>query len=223
MADGRHDKLALLEAEIGACHGCSLADTRGNVVAGSGDPAAQVMFVGEAPGYHEDRQGVPFVGQAGKLLDQLLARIGLTRGDVFIANVLKCRPPDNRDPAPEEIERCRKFLERQIGIIQPLVVCTMGNFATRLLTGSSDGISRLHGRTQPMPGHENTSIFPVFHPAAALYTRSNMALLEQDFDKLASLLPSGKDEAEVEVVAPKADVALETDNGKPEPEQLGLF
>lgn len=181
------------------------------------------MFVGEAPGYHEDQQGVPFVGQAGKLLEKLLARIGMNRSDVFIANVLKCRPPDNRDPLAEEIDRCRNFLEEQIRIIQPLVICTLGNFATKLLTGSTEGISRVHGRPQDMPEHEGTCLFPVYHPAAALYTPSNLKSLEDDFDRLPALLGQPKVQGLVEATTSKTEASLETANGQPEPEQLGLF
>lgn len=224
MADSRGEQLRDLAGQIASCHRCVLSATRTNAVAGAGNPDARVMFVGEAPGYHEDQQGLPFVGQAGKLLEQLLGRIGLDRDDIFIANVLKCRPPDNRDPQSEEIELCRTFLERQIEIIQPEIVCTMGNFSTKLLSGRSDGISRVHGRLQPLPGHENISIFPVFHPAAALYTPSNLSLLEKDFDHLGTLLNEKENsKGQNEGAASKAPVEVEADNGKAEPEQLGLF
>ncbi|MHB1003678.1 MAG: uracil-DNA glycosylase [Thermoleophilia bacterium] len=223
MASGREDKLQRLSAEVVACQRCELAATRTMPVTGSGNPEARIVFVGEAPGYNEDQQGLPFVGRAGRLLDELLARIGLTRDDVFIANVLKCRPPDNRDPLAGEIELCRAYLEQQIDIIQPEIVCTMGNFSTRLLSGNDDGITRVHGKPQPFPGHENTRIFPVFHPAAALYTRSNLALLEQDFDYLKTLLADEKTQPVVEPAPVEPDEEPETGNGKPEPEQLGLF
>lgn len=223
MASGREEKLRQLEEAVAACGQCDLAATRTRPVTGSGSPAARIIFVGEAPGYHEDQQGLPFVGRAGKLLDEMLARIGLAREDVFIANVLKCRPPDNRDPQAGEIELCRSYLEQQIDIIKPEIVCTMGNFSTRLLTGSDEGITRVHGKLQPFPGHENTSIFPVFHPAAALYTRSNLALLEQDFDLLITLLAGEKTRPEVEEASVNSDGELETGNGQPEPQQLGLF
>ena len=129
------------------------------------------MFVGEAPGFHEDKQGVPFVGAAGQLLGKLLAGIGLTREDVFVANVLKCRPPGNRDPQPEEIDACESHLFRQIELIQPKVVCTLGNFATKLLSGKPDGITQVHGLEQEVVlGGSRVLLFPIFHPAAALYT-----------------------------------------------------
>jgi len=147
------------------------------------------MFVGEAPGYHEDQQGRPFVGQAGRLLEELLASIGLKREQVFIANVLKSRPPNNRDPLPEEIAACKPYLWRQIEIIRPKVICTLGNHATKLLTGSPEGITRVHGRPQAfvIAGRE-MSLYPIFHPAAALYTRAMLATLQEDFRRLPELL-----------------------------------
>src|SRR5437867_11487892 len=123
---------------VSGCVKCPLAGGRTQVVFGSGDPNADLMFVGEAPGFHEDKQGIPFVGAAGKLLDQLLAGIGLTRSDVYVVNVLKCRPPGNRDPQPDEIEACESHLWRQIELIEPRVVATLGNFATKLLSGRPD-------------------------------------------------------------------------------------
>ena len=140
--------LAALGDAVAGCTRCPLAATRTQVVFGAGSPTADLMFVGEAPGFHEDKQGVPFVGAAGQLLGKLLAGIGLTRDDVYIANVLKCRPPGNRDPLPEEIAACESHLFRQIELIQPKVVATLGNFATKLLSGKPDGITRVHGREQ---------------------------------------------------------------------------
>jgi uracil-DNA glycosylase family 4 len=137
-----------LRTEASGCTRCRLAQTRTQVVFGVGDPAADLMFVGEAPGFHEDKQGYPFVGQAGKLLDKLLGGIGLTRDEVYIANVLKCRPPGNRDPQPDEIEACESHLFRQIELIAPTVVATLGNFATKLLSGRPLGITRVHGQEQ---------------------------------------------------------------------------
>src|SRR6187401_2875058 len=133
--------------QTASCTKCALSAGRTQVVFGSGSPDADLVFVGEAPGFHEDQQGVPFVGQAGKLLDRLLEGIGLTRADVFVANVLKCRPPGNRDPLPQEIDACQDYLWRQLELIQPTVVCTLGNFATKLLRANpATGITRLHGR-----------------------------------------------------------------------------
>src|SRR5215211_9472224 len=140
--------LATYRDETLGCTRCALAAGRTQVVFGSGDPNADLMFVGEAPGFHEDQQGMPFVGQAGKLLDQLLAGIGLSRDLVFVANVLKCRPPSNRDPMPDEIESCEPHLFRQIELIEPKVVATLGNFSTKLLSGKPTGITRVHGVEQ---------------------------------------------------------------------------
>jgi uracil-DNA glycosylase len=181
--------LAALRAEIEACALCELHATRTRAVPGDGDPASDLMFVGEAPGYHEDQQGRPFVGQAGKLLEQLLASIGLTREQVFIANVLKSRPPNNRDPRPEEIAACQPYLWRQIELIRPKVVCTLGNHATKLLTGDPAGITRVHGRPRATEiNGVNLYLFPIFHPAAALYTPAMLTTLKEDFLRLPDLL-----------------------------------
>ena len=189
VTDDVRAALAALTREVEACTRCGLHATRTRAVPGEGDPASDLMFVGEAPGYHEDQQGRPFVGQAGKLLEELLASIGLTREQVFIANVLKSRPPNNRDPLPEEIAACQPYLWRQIEIIRPKVICTLGNHATKLLTGSAEGITRVHGRPQAfaIAGHE-MSLYPIFHPAAALYTRAMLATLQEDFRRLPELL-----------------------------------
>ncbi len=162
------------------------------MVFGVGDPGAELMFVGEGPGFHEDKQGEPFVGAAGKLLTELLGQIGLARGDVYIANVVKCRPPDNRDPAPDEIEACGPHLLDQIAIIRPRVICTLGRFATKLLAETELSMTAVHGKAKQreMAGVD-VIVFPVFHPAAALYTPSNRKVLEQDFAKLRHLLSHG--------------------------------
>jgi uracil-DNA glycosylase len=147
------------------------------------------MFVGEAPGFHEDKQGYPFVGQAGKLLDKLLAGIGLSRQDVYIANVLKCRPPGNRDPQADEIEACEGHLFRQVSLIQPKVVATLGNFATKLLSGKQLGITRVHGQEQEVTlGGRSVLLYPIYHPAAALYTPAMLKVLEEDFRRLPELI-----------------------------------
>lgn len=159
---------------------------------GVGSPVARLMFVGEAPGFHEDRQGEPFVGQAGKLLTSLLEQIGLTRQDVYIANVIKCRPPENRDPLPDEIEACSHRLMEQISAIRPDVICTLGRFAAKLLTGTELSMTQIHGKAKPMSlGGVDLVVFPVFHPAAALYTPSNRTVLEEDFRRLEVLLDKG--------------------------------
>jgi DNA polymerase len=165
------------------------------------------MFVGEAPGANEDRLGVPFVGQAGKLLDRLLGEIGLDRDAVFIANVLKCRPPGNRDPLPQEIEACQGYLQRQIELIQPRVVCTLGNFATKLLRADpGTGITRLHGQDEiRVIGVRAVRLLPLFHPAAALYTPSMLETLRTDMGRIPALLelppPEQPAPAEAEPVA----------------------
>jgi uracil-DNA glycosylase len=200
-----------------ACTKCALSAGRTQVVFGSGNPNAELMFVGEAPGFHEDQQGVPFVGQAGKLLDRLLGGIGLTRADVFVANVLKCRPPGNRDPLPDEIAACEPHLFRQIELIDPKLVATLGNFATKLLSGKPAGITRVHGHEQEVTlGTRTVSLYPIYHPAAALYTPSMLKVLEEDFARIPALLDRVTEPAPEVEPAP----ALE-----PEPEsvQLGLF
>ena len=148
------------------CTACDLADTRHSVVFGVGDPNARVMFIGEAPGKNEDLQGEPFVGAAGRLLDELLADIGIVRSEVYIANVLKCRPPGNRDPRPDEIDSCKGYLRSQIRMIKPEVVVTLGNFATKLLLRTETGITRLRG--QRYDWWLGAVLIPTFHPAAAL-------------------------------------------------------
>src|SRR5438552_17931478 len=181
--------LAALAAEASACTSCRLAQTRTQVVFGVGNPEAELMFVGEAPGFHEDKQGFPFVGQAGKLLDKLLAGIGLTRADVYVANVLKCRPPGNRDPQPDEIEQCEGYLFRQIEAIEPKLVATLGNFATKLLSGKPLGITRVHGQEQEVTlGGRHVLLYPLYHPAAALYTPAMLNVLEEDFRRIPELL-----------------------------------
>jgi uracil-DNA glycosylase family 4 len=176
-------------AQTAACTRCRLSEGRTQVVFGVGDPEADLMFVGEAPGFHEDKQGFPFVGQAGKLLDQLLGGIGLARDAVYIANVIKCRPPGNRDPQPDEIEACEAHLFRQVELIQPRLVATLGNFATKLLSGKPLGITRVHGQEQQVTlGGRSVLLYPIFHPAAALYTPSMLKTLEEDFRRIPDLL-----------------------------------
>jgi len=213
---GRAEELAALATSVAGCTRCPLAAGRTQVVFGSGDPAADLMFVGEAPGFHEDQQGVPFVGQAGKLLERLLAGIGLERRGVYIANVIKCRPPGNRDPQPEEIEACESYLFRQVELIQPRVVATLGNFATKLLSGKPTGITRVHGQEQETTiGGRRVLLYPLYHPAAALYTPAMLKVLESDFARLPELL--GREP--VPVAAPEPLIRVVTEA----PVQLGLF
>ncbi len=188
-AEERRAGLVALYRELGPDHVCPLKDSRTNIVFGMGNADADLMFVGEAPGATEDQEGKPFVGRAGKLLDTLLGEIGLDRGQVFIANVLKCRPPGNRDPLPEEIAECEPYLMRQVELIRPRVVCTLGNFSTKLLTGSPVGITRVRGVPQEREiAGVPLKLFPLFHPAAALRVPRNLELLREDFAKIPALL-----------------------------------
>lgn len=206
MNEAGRAELAALAERASGCVDCGLSATRTTVVFGDGSPEADVMFVGEAPGKNEDEQGLPFVGAAGKLLDTLLDEIGLRREDVYIANVLKCRPPNNRDPQQEEIDACKGYLRSQIALIDPSVVVTLGNFATKLLLKRDVGITRLRGQVYPW---WNRQLVPTFHPAAAL--RGNPGVLEDmrhDFTLVRGVLDEGS-----ETTSTAPDTA----------DQLGLF
>jgi len=219
-ADGALNLLAYGDVVAG-CERCALARTRTQVVFGSGSPAAELMFVGEAPGFHEDKQGVPFVGAAGKLLSTLLEGIGLRRDEVYVANVLKCRPPGNRDPLPDEIEACEPHLWKQIELVRPTLICTLGNFATKLLSGRPDGITRVHGREQraTLGGHAVT-LYPLFHPAATLYTPRMLDVLKADFARIPELLGRSAVPA---APAPAPAVVPPLAASLAQPVQLGLF
>jgi uracil-DNA glycosylase len=213
----RREELVSLYRESRGCTLCPLAEGRTQVVFGNGNADADLMFVGEAPGMHEDERGLPFVGRAGKLLDELLEEIGMARSDVFVANVLKCRPPGNRDPQPEEIETCRPYLDRQVELIEPRVIATLGNFATKLLTRSSRGITSVHGRPQDhLVAGRSVVIVPLFHPAAALRTPLVKEQLREDLAQLPALL---RQPALVE--SPPSEPAA--DPRRVEVDQLGLF
>lgn len=177
--------LGALVEHIGDCRRCALAATRTRLVFGSGDPHARLMFVGEAPGKNEDLTGEPFVGAAGHFLDELLASIGLERSQVFIANMVKCRPPGNRDPEPIEIETCAPFLARQIELVDPVVVATLGRFAAHYVLKTTTPITALRGKLYRVGGRR---VVPVFHPAAALYDGSKRSVLEDDFKRLRAVL-----------------------------------
>ena len=177
--------LADIEGVIGQCRRGALCEGRTNVVPGFGNPAARVMLVGEAPGKNEDLQGRPFVGAAGHYLTDLLALAGLSRDEVFIANVLKCRPPSNRDPHPDEIATCTPYLRDQVRAIGPEFLVTMGNFSTKFILKTERGITRLHGQVT-MAGR--FKVFPVYHPAAALYDPTKQVAIEADFRRLGELL-----------------------------------
>jgi DNA polymerase len=233
-ATERREALKELLMAARECTRCAeLAATRTSVVFGAGNADADLMFVGEAPGANEDLQGLPFVGAAGKLLETLLGEIGLSRAEVFIANVLKCRPPGNRDPRPGEIENCTPYLVSQIELVAPRVICTLGNFATKLLRADPAGITRVHGQAEVRTiGSHTMRLFPIYHPAAALYTPRTMETLREDFRALPGVLalpapPASaplparpEDHPESEPGAPPALVAAVDE---PAPEQLGLF
>jgi uracil-DNA glycosylase len=212
----RRERLVEVYREAAACERCPLSATRTQVVFGNGNADADLMFVGEAPGAEEDRQGLPFVGRAGQLLDQLLAGVEMSRKDVWVCNILKCRPPGNRDPQPVEIEACHPYLMRQVELIEPRVIATLGNFATKLLTGSRIGITRVRGTPQV---HEiagrTVFLMPLLHPAAALRTPSLVETLREDFRALAGLLEQTPPPPAMPVVlAAEAEAAAD---------QLGLF
>jgi uracil-DNA glycosylase len=207
-------ELERVAAEAATCIRCRLSESRTQVVFGQGDPHAELMFVGEAPGFHEDRQGLPFVGPSGQLLNRLLAGIGLRREDVYICNTVKSRPPRNRDPLPDEIAACRPWLDAQLRLVDPKVVVTLGNFAAKTLLETTVGISRLRGQVHPFQGRV---LLPTFHPAAALHAQgrrfagpSPLEAMEEDFRTLAKLLAERAGTA-----APQAEPG--------ESEQLGLF
>ena len=186
----RREALKEVYAATQRCTRCpQLVAGRTTVVFGAGNADADLAFVGEAPGATEDEQGLPFVGRAGKLLDTLLAEIGMARKDVFVANVLKCRPPGNRDPQPIEIENCREYLYSQVELIQPRVLCTLGNFSTKLLRGDPSGITRVHGHPEVITlGRRAVRLYPLYHPAAALRTPAMLDALRADFARIPDLL-----------------------------------
>ena len=227
----RRELLKAVYEEARECVRCPLHQTRTTVVFGSGNADADLMFIGEAPGANEDRIGLPFVGQAGKLLDTLLAEIGFERKDVFVANTVKCRPPGNRDPHPKEIESCQDYLRRQVALIEPVVICTLGNFSTKLLRADTTGISRLHGREEVrVIGSRAVRLYPLYHPAAALYTPSMLETLRADFHRIPELLALGAPEQpspleslpEVEEPVPEPEEPPMPAAPEPAP-QLGLF
>lgn len=226
-----------------ACTRCTaLVESRTQVVFGTGDPDASVLFVGEAPGREEDAHGDPLVGRAARLFDELLGTIGLSRADVFVCTLVRCRPPDNRDPTPVEIERCRDWLLGTIEAVQPRVVCPLGNVATKLLRGDPTAITRVHGCAEVRTlGGRTVRLYPLFHPAAALYHRTSVELLRADVARLPDLLalplpeapaagratvPPPSDPADAAVPTPvpgPRDAAEEPRTGDEPPEQLTLL
>jgi uracil-DNA glycosylase len=226
----RREALKQVLAQARICTRCpELAATRRTVVFGAGNADADLMFVGEAPGASEDEQGLPFVGRAGKLLSQLLEEIGLDREQTFVCNVLKCRPPGNRDPQPVEIENCSSYLLRQVELIEPSVICSLGNFSTKLLRGDPTGITRLHGRPELIEiGSRAVRLYPIYHPAAALYTPRMLETLREDFARLPELLAMGPPEQparEETVPEPEPPAPAEASGAEDasEADQLGLF
>jgi uracil-DNA glycosylase len=227
----RREALKEVFAQARSCTRCpELAATRKNVVFGAGNANAELMFIGEAPGASEDEQGIPFVGRAGKLLEKLLEEIDIKRADVFIGNTLMCRPPGNRDPLPIELDNCHEYLLRKIELIQPTVICTLGNFSTKLLRGDPTGITRLHGQPEVLVlGTRAVRLYPIYHPAAALYTPSMLETLRADFARLPDLLAMGAPEQPLEIPElPELPPAAEPESGEAgtagfEADQLGLF
>ena len=218
----RREELVELFNEVRACTTCPLHETRTKAVFGAGAADAEVMFVGEAPGAEEDRQGLPFVGRAGQLLNQLLEEIGLSREEVFIANVLKSRPPGNRDPQPAEIEACKPYLFDQVRLIEPTVICTLGNFATKLLSGNPAGITRVHGAPQVHElGWRTVFLLPLFHPAAALRTPAVKESLRADIATLPDLLAMGPPVAAEEPVEEPEQAPAPAQ--QPSDDQLDIF
>ncbi|MGH9425697.1 MAG: uracil-DNA glycosylase [Terriglobia bacterium] len=208
-----------LSKSLHNCDRCKLAKLgRTQVVFGVGNPHASVMFVGEAPGFNEDQKGEPFVGAAGKLLNDLLASAGLSRDEIYIANVIKCRPPNNRDPEPDEVETCKPFLLQQIQMIRPKLVCTLGNWATQTLLERKVGISKVKAQAFYM---KDFVIFPLLHPAAALHQGNLLDTLKEDFKKLKEFLDRNTKPAEPTSAAPAPAPTLQIE--PPQPAQMDLF
>jgi len=212
-------------AEAAGCVRCPLAEGRTQVVFGEGNPDADLVLVGEAPGFHEDRDGRPFAGRARELLERLLGSVGLSLDDAYLATVLKCRPPGNRDPLPAEIAACEPYLYRQLELIRPSVVAPLGSFATALLSGRALGITRVHGQEQPVTlGGRTVTLYPLYHPAAALYTPTMLDVLERDVARLPQLLGA---QAPLTPAAPQVTIVEATEEPveprSRQPVQLGLF
>ena len=223
-ASERRERLVEVYREASACPRCPLSESRTKVVFGAGNADADLMFVGEAPGAEEDRTGLPFVGRAGKFLGELLEGVGLSRDEVFINNVLLCRPPGNRDPQPEEIEVCRPWLETKIDLIQPRVIATLGNFATKLLTANPTGITRVRGTPQEhVLGGRPVYVFPLFHPAAGLRSTGTADQLREDFKSIPPLLERPLPEPPPGIAAQRAEADLQPEAAAPSDDQLDIF
>ena len=226
-ASERAAALRAVAAEAAGCVRCPLAAGRTTVVFGEGDPDAELALVGEAPGFHEDREGIPFAGRSRELLERLLGGIGLGLDEVYLATALKCRTPGNRDPSPEETAECEPYLYRQLELVRPRVVASLGSFATTLLSGRALGITRVHGQEQQVTlGGRRVILVPLYHPAAALYTPTMLEVLERDVARLGAIL--GRDgEACVDSTQARIAESLRAPfvvgSGDRRPVQLGLF
>ncbi len=215
----RREELVALYREASGCLRCPLHESRTRVVFGNGNADAGLMFIGEGPGQQEDVQGLPFVGRAGKLLDQLLEEIGLSRQDVFVSNVVRCRPPGNRDPLPDEIAACKSYTDRQIELIEPRLICTLGKFAMQVVTRTNRGITAVHGRPEVHElGGRTVRVYPVFHPAAALRSTKTLEDLRAAFARIPALLEEPPP-VPIGAVAPAAPVPVP----EPDPPQMDLF
>lgn len=211
MSDERAEAMAKIAEQVRTCTLCDLHKGRNKAVPGAGDIQAEIMFIGEGPGYNEDKQGLPFVGQSGRLLEKLLALINLTRNQVFIANVIKCRPPENRDPLPVEINTCKSYLDRQSELINPLMIVTLGRFSmARYFPGGK--ITKIHGQPK---FENNTAYYPLFHPAAVLRNAALTPQMEADFKRIPEILVQVRQMRASGQEQPKAD--------EPPPTQLSLF
>ena len=225
-ATERREELVAVYRTASECTLCPLAETRTRVVFGAGDADADLVFIGEAPGAEEDRRGLPFVGRAGGLLNELLAEIGLDRDSVFIANTLMCRPPGNRDPQPDELDSCRPYLLDKVRLIEPKVIATLGNFATKLITGDQTGITKVRGRPQTHRlGERTVRVFPILHPAAALRTPRLRETMSEDFATLGRLLAEPAPEQEPAADEPPPATAARSEAPIPRDgdDQLDIF
>jgi DNA polymerase len=216
----RREKLVAYYKEASTCTRCRLSETRTKVVFGAGNADADLMFIGEGPGAEEDRQGLPFVGRAGQLLNQLLEGVGLSRDAVWISNTVRCRPPGNRDPQADEITACDRYTGAQVELIEPRVICTLGNFATKLITGNQTGITKVRGVPQAhLVGGRAVHVFPLLHPAAALRTPAMAEALREDIAKLPALLEEPLPDLEVpDLIGPPSEQPQTAS-----PDQTGLF
>jgi DNA polymerase len=219
-ASERAAALDAVAVEAAGCVRCPLSEGRTRVVFGEGDPDADLALVGESPGFHEDREGTPFSGRSRELLRRLLGEVGLSLDEVYLATALKCRPPGNRDPLLEETASCEPYLYRQLDLVRPRVVASLGSFATALLSGRAMGITRVHGQEQEVTlGGRVVTLYPLYHPAAALYTPSMLAVLERDIARLPALLDSDATPSEEAL----ASTASQAEPAALRPVQLGLF